>query len=1304
MPDTQQQVQLAFGGAANPTAATQLLGQDEVATATNIDFSYERGAASVRRGTYKKWTVSQGNKINAFYRRYVNNLNQSPIYALAGTTVYRGSGGSFSSILSGITGTHMSVCNYHNYAFIVPELGTQAIKDDGTAVTDWIKQNPATAPAITITTIGTSAVSTFTVAEGTATTVVGLGSSAIADATSFRVEFDATPLSTNLSTASGGATIGDDGQDTIVLFFSDPSAVKRVSLDYSIGDTTFKNCWHAELNPNDTSTNTVDPSTLIESQDSSSYISKAAMYAEAQRKRSQSSPISYAANSYTTWKIRRPEFTLIGASGSSWSNIQKTRIIVEGVKTFRSSINSWQTAGGASAPLFDSDLGYVWFETWATADSDGNILGESCPSPSSGRFMVEGGWAKVVSTASPTGNHGITHRIFYRQGGFLQDAYAVTTVALATTTATDTLSDIKALTANNIMQTRDILPHTWFPNNVVCISEPFYERIFVGHQNHLNWSLPGVPDAFPTASVADVSDSGDEIKGLVVWPPGLVIINRDSVYEMHGNVFEGSSQDWILQRTGSRHGNNAGRAIIKTPYGIPLLDSDGIYMYVPGQGVDIPLDWVMDKIGDAFRGAGDYDPVSIKGDRVPAINRGYVDQSCAAYHDGKLYLGIATDANTVPSTLFVLDFSNKQVWWYTYPWNFTTLWWDQVDSCLYAGTTDGNIMWLDYGNSVDQTTSGSQTPITWKIRTRSWTAPSDSVLENVAVEYAGGNIYAYGIYDGTGTNLLGTLTNSGRDWSIPKLGGTVCNNACFEFRGTQATGTQNTLYGMRFDAMVEPPRVSYYKTPYDLSNTDGEKLWDVHYADLEVFGTSGYVYGTMFVDNVAVGTMTATAPSNGRKIYTKSFPSETYGCQAYTLYNCNTGVTFKHWDTRREARNEPPRVNTWRTDIKSLEENICDGVDFDLNPNGTVTSTVFLDNVALSTFTTVGTNRQSYTNALPVNSYGRTIYTIHNGVAFKHYQTWYHMRPEPDRWTSFTSERQSDNEQRYKTFEAELDCYNSTVYGVAFVDGLAVSTQTFYGMSLGRHSYVQAMPPDTYGRSSYALYYTNGGQLFKHYRTWFEGDPEPDRLSVSQWGPNTYPSDQTLKTWVAELNPIGTCTGVLYANGTAISTATFIAPRRTTFNVGLDLSALGAPQTAIDLKAVYTSVFPSNVHKHYNTNIETESRPFGKTSWLIRYNKLGGASAMDMARQFDLDIEPVGTATVTSYWDVDDVTVSTATLVYAGREWKNAIPFPPGARGYNFQQRVVSAQPFRVWKSSLDTMRFGLKGLSRISIPGTPVQ
>lgn len=400
------------------------------------------------------------------------------------------------------------------------------------------------------------------------------------------------------------------------------------------------------------------------------------------------------------------------------------------------------------------------------------------------------------------------------------------------------------------------------------------------------------------------------------------------------------------------------------------------------------------------------------------------------------------------------------------------------------------------------------------------------------------------------------------------------------------------------------------------------------------------------------------------------------------------------------ARPEPPRINSYKTDIQSLEENICDAVDVDIAPNGTTTSTVFVDNTAVSTFTLTGTPQQSYTVALPNELYGRTIYAIHQGNAFKHYKTWFHLRPEPDRWTNFVSSRQTSDEQWFSNFNVDANCLGNIVLATAYVDNTATATYTMTGS--GRRSYVHTLPRDTYGRIVHTVYNVQSGGKFKFFGEQYVGTPEPDRLSTVQSPVQPFPSNQHLKTWIAELNPLGTCTGTLYADNTVLTTSTFVGSYRQRFEVGLDVDTSLIPREAKTLRVVYSS--PSgSVMKHYSTQFETEAQPFGKRTWMITYNKIGGATQLDMARFWSIEAEAQsGTALATCIWDVDGRALSTSTLTISTQAWQDRIPFPPDGRGYIFQLRVLANAPIRVYKSNLDTVQVGIKGLVRHTTPGTP--
>lgn len=95
-----------------------------------------------------------------------------------------------------------------------------------------------------------------------------------------------------------------------------------------------------------------------------------------------------------------------------------------------------------------------------------------------------------------------------------------------------------------------------------------------------------------------------------------------------------------------------------------------------------------------------------------------------------------------------------------------------------------------------------------------------------------------------------------------------------------------------------------------------------------------------------------------------------------------------------------------------------------------------------------------------------------------------------------------------------------------------------------------------------------------------------------------------------------------------------------------------------------------------------------------------------------MDIEGPSLATFTTTWIIDGTAFATNTLIFGNvdagekfnvvRNYMDQIPFPPGGRGYLFQQQITSTLPFKVWRASLDIERIGIKGLSRVTMNGTP--
>jgi hypothetical protein len=1211
--------QISLGGGVNAVVTPHLISDGEVATATNIDFSMQPGAAQVRFGSRKLYSVG-ANLVRHIYIHYKTPIENSVTYVEANGSVYRQIGSSFTSIMTSANNYRTGFTQFGDYVYTIGAAGSNSIKDNGTNVTHWIKENPS-APIVSVitTNTGITVTSTYDVSEGTLASQAS-GTATFTEGTApYRIQIDASAITTNLDQYVSAGDVGVYGTHAVLISFSNPGVVTRISQDYSIGDTSFKNYWHTDLDLNFGSNIMPDVVKLIDTELTLGTATTTGLDADTRNNiisllksniSSNTTRMSFAADSFNTWTVARPNFELVSVGTGQWSDIKAARIIVEAESPVEVKVCDWKIYGDKFHSLNDTDIGYMWWHTFAKID-DGLLVSESAASDPVGPTKASNGDAVLLLSTATSTTQDITHSIIYRSGGLLPQPYAIATISASVGTHTDTLSDLKALINNEPLQIGGIRRNAFYAS-IEALSEPHYGRIFAATENNIVWSDPGVPDRFSKDNYLQVSHTGDEVGSLVVWPPGLVIVNRDSVYELDGNIFEGPEANYILRRTGARRGSKASRTVVKTPYGIPLLDMDGLYMYAPGQGVELPLDFVHQQIGDAWKGSGPFDPVSVKGNRVPAIQIGYIDRSCAEYYDNKYYLAVPTGTDTYAKTLFVIDFATKRTWWYTYPFEISSLCWDIPNGRLLAGTTGGSIIRLHQGY-YDENDSASTVNIPWKIRTRTWTTPNDTVLENIMLEAEGVGGNMYGIYDGTTTTSLSTLTNTIKDWVIPALSGQVKNNVAFEFSGTQGSNNPTILQGLRFDALEEPARVTFWRTEHDTSGHGGDGIWDVHYADIEPIGT-GTITGIVYLDNVVVSTHLITSTSTQanrtlRRVDVQGLPAETVGRIAYTEYIAGTGMQFKHWNT------------------------------------------------------------------------------------------YYNKRPLPDLVTSYVSDKHCGDEAEWKTFEPCLGLGTGTVLATSFLDGTAIQTHTLYGGSPYRQSYARSITNDMFGRTMYTVYNAaNTAVPFRFFEERYENIPEPDVVTNWKHGPIPFSSRNSLKTWVVTANPRGSMVGVVYADNTPISTATFTGSDKSIFTIGLDVNASMTLQTATILEAYYTGAG----FKHWNTEYETEQRPFGKSTWSIVYKKVGGATQIDLARFWSFDVEAQGIGTFTSIWDVDGTATHTQTFTVSGREFRDRIAFPAGVRGQLFQQRILSTGNIHVHRVNIDMERVGVKGFTRNTYVGTP--
>lgn len=1331
----------------NPWAASHALKDGEVQSATNVDFSVMGGALTARRGGIFKNTVGTDGITNLFYNHNdpASTVN-GPMYAIGtSSNLYRISAPNtplslvttLATNVSSVYGQPASMNSYKQYTLIAGAPGVY--KDDGTNVTEWIKQVPS-APTITVNTLTPiTFTGTYSVPDGTLVASNTASCTFLTGAANTGNAVLAFTSNTNL-TLNGTHSIGNFGVFFVDIAFSDPTQVTRVSLDFSIADQTFSNFLHVEINPqdggvvvgSDASLALINSQLTIGTNTASTVSQQEKLDIWSNISQYNFQPLSFTpsvTNSLAPWANLVTQFSLVGqnavSTGSSiWSNIDAMRVSVQTIGTCTVTVANAQLMGSNDFPLTDVTSGYYYWQTFATLDTSSNKIDEGAASAPAGPVFMQNSNAKVVQVGTATGTiHGANAVITYRQGGYMQGAYAVHTASYtgALTTFTDTMNDIDALTANFPMTIGQMQP-SQFPGYCAAISQAVDDRVFIANVNAVRWTLPGQIGAFPLDSFQEVSHVGDDVTGLLAWNPGLIIINKFSVYEMYGTDFENGQ--FTLTRTGSRRGSLAPLSIIRTPYGIPLLNTDGITMYMPGYNVDQDIAWFADKFSDMFKGNGSGDPAALKGSRIPAINAGNIHKSVATFNSHKLYIAVPTGNSTVPNTVLVLDFSLKQAWVYTYPYNITSLLQDA--GLVWAATSDGGIMVIEVGQ-IDGLSTGtaSGSSIIWNARTKTWSADTTTVLENIAFDSEGTNMQVKAFYDSVNTPVIGTLSSGSRTWQIPPLNGTFVNELAFDINGTQSGGL-NAVYQMKFDLLAEPPRVQYYRTAYDEHEWTADKLWDVHYSDIDIQGTSTVTL-VAFVDTTAVMTQTMVGPTNGRQVFEFAYPAEIYGRVAYTTYT-NTTTTFKHWETRRDARNEPAKINYWRTDIESLEENIIDAFDTDLNPNGTVTATVYIDNVATLTATLTGTMRQSMTTDIPLSAYpyhlyGRTLYVAYTGSGLKHYKTWFHKRPEPDRWTEYISSWEVDDEREIKVFLPEINCLGNTVLATTFLNVgnsgtmTAISTHTMTGTD--RTQYTFSLPTEHFGRTARAAYrtgtmsgtvFTPTATRFKHYTTKFDGPKEPPRVTLFRTGPFAYPENHFLKTWQVELDPLnGTVTGTLMVEDVILGTASFTGNRKQWYTVGVDLgtNADFVLNTGSRWEATY-SCSAANQFKIYDTKMESDAEPFRKISWSFHYRKIGGASQIDVARYWSAfcdveDIPDQGPIVGTYWWDIDNQNFCTGTLQFEhGHTFTDRIPFPPGARGRTFEFRLYAPSTIKVHNVNVDMMEEGIKNLTRRGHPGSP--
>jgi len=581
-----------------------------------------------------------------------------------------------------------------------------------------------------------------------------------------------------------------------------------------------------------------------------------------------------------------------------------------------------------------------------------------------------------------------------------------------------------------------------------------------------------------------------------------------------------------------------------------------------------------------------------------------------------------------------------------------------------------------------------------------------------------GRVVVKALVDGSAAQSFGTFTNTSKSWLVSALNGTVVNNLAFQFQGTQSSLYQQGVYGVRWEGLEEPQRLTYLRTPLTTGQSPDMTYWDVGIALVETYGT-GSILGTRFVEGTAVATQTISTPCP-KKSFALAYPLDTFGYSGYTIWNASTGVTFKLYDDHSLTRPEPSDVTQWRSEYYPTGDVVLDGVLLDVwvtptSGTGTLGVSIVTDNggtVNVSTPTLTSTSTQRMTRfisadpssleSLYANQF--KIVVLATNATFRAYEVKPSLRKEPEFQTLHITEKVVlQAEAWWQSFTADI-APAATTTATVFVENVAVGTYTITpsGTTSGlitanenlRDGWSFALPSETYGQSAYIKYTGR----FKHYATLWDKEEEPNRLLFHESPVHALPSENYDKLWIAEINPLGgSVVGVCVVDGVAISTQTLTGTLRKKFELSLPLLSAGKT-----IKATYTS---STQFKHYGTDWQFTPKPFGQTTWFVEYRKPGGASTLDMGRFYSFDLEAPTNTKVVSVWYADGVAYQTNTLTLTQtdqRQWFDRVALPPGMRGRLFYQTLTSTAPIKIWKANLDIDQVGIKGLSRTTIKGVP--
>lgn len=171
--------------------------------------------------------------------------------------------------------------------------------------------------------------------------------------------------------------------------------------------------------------------------------------------------------------------------------------------------------------------------------------------------------------ASLSGYPEITHWRLYRLDPAATAYRFLATIAIGTTTYTDTGTSITSAAAQNTLRGHPD------PQN---ICEVYNNRLFMSRGSDLIFSEADTLD-FPATNVLFVdSEDGESITGLKVRDGSLIVFKKTSIYIMDGDGLTTFS----LRKVQSGVGSIGPHTVVSSPQGIYFVGLDGVYLFSGG--------------------------------------------------------------------------------------------------------------------------------------------------------------------------------------------------------------------------------------------------------------------------------------------------------------------------------------------------------------------------------------------------------------------------------------------------------------------------------------------------------------------------------------------------------------------------------------------------------------------------------------------------------------------------------------------------------------------------------------------------